>query len=76
MCKMAEVSECFTIGSVVSCKTCHSKDIEGEVVAFDPSTKMLILSILLFSLKEQQQRDSGLCLQWRIYQCPHWQLHY
>lgn len=47
VCKMAGVSDCFTIGSIVSCKTCHSKDVEGEVMAFDPQSKMLILSILL-----------------------------
>ena len=44
--KMAGVSECFSIGSIVACKTCFSKEIEGEVLAFDPQTKMLILSIL------------------------------
>lgn len=43
---MAGVSECFNIGSVVACKTCYEKEIEGEVLAFDPQTKMLILSIL------------------------------
>lgn len=45
--KMAGVNECFSIGSIVSCKTCYNKEIEGEVLAFDPQTKMLILSILL-----------------------------
>jgi hypothetical protein len=40
---MAGVSECFGIGSVVSCKTCNNTDLEGEVLAFDPQTKMLIL---------------------------------
>lgn len=45
--KMAGVSDCFGIGSIVSCKTCYNKEIEGEVLAFDPQTKMLILSILL-----------------------------
>ncbi|XP_026293853.1 protein LSM12 [Frankliniella occidentalis] len=40
---MAGVSECFNIGSVVACKTCYEKEIEGEVLAFDPQTKMLIL---------------------------------
>lgn len=43
---MAGVSDCFGIGSIVFCKTCYSKEIEGEVLAFDPQTKMLILSIL------------------------------
>lgn len=44
--KMAGVSDCFSIGSTVMCKTCYNKEIEGEVVAFDQQTKMLILSIL------------------------------
>lgn len=37
------VSDCFTIGSIVAIKTCYDEDIEGEVLAFDPQTKMLIL---------------------------------
>ncbi|XP_069678790.1 protein LSM12 [Periplaneta americana] len=41
--KMAGVNECFSIGSIVACKTCYNKEIEGEVLAFDPQTKMLIL---------------------------------
>lgn len=40
---MAGMSEYFGIGSIVVCKTCYNKDIEGEVLAFDPQTKMLIL---------------------------------
>ncbi|KAL1117835.1 hypothetical protein AAG570_004150 [Ranatra chinensis] len=40
---MAGVGDWFTIGSVVACKTCYNKVIEGEVLAFDPQTKMLIL---------------------------------
>ncbi|KAK2578637.1 hypothetical protein KPH14_012129 [Odynerus spinipes] len=40
---MAGVSDCFSIGSTVACKTCYNKEIEGEVLAFDPQTKMLIL---------------------------------
>lgn len=43
---MAAVSDFFSIGSVVWCRTCYNKDIEGEVLAFDPQTKILILSIL------------------------------
>lgn len=43
---MAAVSECFSIGSTVSCTTCFNQNIEGEVLAFDSATKMLILSIL------------------------------
>lgn len=37
------VSDCFTIGSIVATRTCYNEDIEGEVLAFDPQTKMLIL---------------------------------
>ncbi|XP_011882124.1 PREDICTED: protein LSM12 homolog [Vollenhovia emeryi] len=40
---MAGASDWFSIGSTVLCKTCHEKEIEGEVLAFDPQTKMLIL---------------------------------
>lgn len=40
---MAGASDWFSIGSTVVCKTCHDKEIEGEVMAFDPQTKMLIL---------------------------------
>lgn len=36
-------SDCFNIGSVVSCRTCFQKEIEGEVLAFDSQTKILIL---------------------------------
>lgn len=43
---MAIVSDCFAIGSTVACKTCDNTVIEGEVQAFDPQTKMLVLSIL------------------------------
>ncbi|XP_020292681.1 protein LSM12 homolog [Pseudomyrmex gracilis] len=41
--KMAASNDWFTIGSTVLCKTCHEQEIEGEVLAFDPQTKMLIL---------------------------------
>ncbi|XP_044732586.1 protein LSM12 homolog [Chrysoperla carnea] len=37
------MGDCFTIGSIVICKTCYNQEIEGEVVAFDPQSKMLIL---------------------------------
>lgn len=42
-------SDYFSIGSTVACKTCYNQEIEGEVLAFDPQTKMLILSILYTS---------------------------
>jgi len=40
---MSGASECFSIGSIVACKTCFSETVEGEVLAFDPNTQMLIL---------------------------------
>lgn len=50
---MAGVSDCFAIGSTVSCTTCFQQNIEGEVMAFDHLTKMLILSILFTKSKNQ-----------------------
>ncbi|KAJ8917289.1 hypothetical protein NQ315_002307 [Exocentrus adspersus] len=41
---MAAVSDFFSLGSVVWCRTCYNKEVEGEVLAFDPQTKILILS--------------------------------
>ncbi|XP_050441736.1 protein LSM12 homolog A [Adelges cooleyi] len=41
--KMAGVNECFSIGSVVMCTNCFDEEIEGEVLGFEPNTKMLIL---------------------------------
>lgn len=43
---MNSFNDCFNIGSTVSCRTCYHKEIEGEVLAFDAPTKILILSIL------------------------------
>lgn len=40
------VNDCFSIGSTVLCTTCFKDEVEGEVLAFDHNTKMLILSIL------------------------------
>lgn len=40
---MAAVNDCFTIGSTVLCTTCFNQEVEGEVLAFDHNTKMLIL---------------------------------
>uniref|UniRef100_A0A182NMW7 AD domain-containing protein n=1 Tax=Anopheles dirus TaxID=7168 RepID=A0A182NMW7_9DIPT len=37
------VQDCFSIGSTVVCTTCYNANIEGEVLAFDQQTKMLIL---------------------------------
>ena len=42
---MAE-NEYFSIGSIVTCKTCYQQKIHGEVLAFDYGTKMLAISIL------------------------------
>jgi hypothetical protein len=40
---MATDLEFFNVGTIVSCKTCLDKEIEGEVLAFDANTRMLIL---------------------------------
>ncbi|XP_058468076.1 LSM12 homolog A [Malaya genurostris] len=40
------VQDCFSIGSTVACTTCYNQNIEGEVLAFDQQTKMLILKCL------------------------------
>ncbi|KAH8398010.1 hypothetical protein KR222_009783 [Zaprionus bogoriensis] len=37
------VNDCFSIGSTVLCTTCFKDEVEGEVLAFDHNTKMLIL---------------------------------
>jgi hypothetical protein len=42
---MAEV-EYFDVGMIVACVTCHDQQIQGEVVAFDYPSKMLVISIL------------------------------
>lgn len=39
-------NEYFAVGSVVTCVTCHGERLKGEVVAFDPLTKMMALSKL------------------------------
>ncbi|KAL3271718.1 hypothetical protein HHI36_022189 [Cryptolaemus montrouzieri] len=40
---MAAVSDCFSLGSIVWCRTCYDTEVEGEVLAFDANTKILIL---------------------------------
>jgi hypothetical protein len=35
--------ETITVGTTVSCRTCLDKEIEGEVLAFDSTTRMLII---------------------------------
>jgi len=44
--KMAsdDITECmFTVGSLVSCVTCFDANIEGEVIAFDYTKRLLVL---------------------------------
>ena len=41
--KMEGEVDCFNVGATVSCRTCLDKDIEGEVVAYDAASKMLIV---------------------------------
>ncbi|ROT66860.1 protein LSM12 [Penaeus vannamei] len=40
---MADSSECFNIGSTVSCVTCFDEELQGEVLAFDSHVKLLTL---------------------------------
>ncbi|XP_026846187.1 protein LSM12 homolog A isoform X1 [Drosophila persimilis] len=44
------VNDCFSIGSTVMCTTCFNEEVEGEVLAFDHNTKMLILIFPRFPL--------------------------
>lgn len=39
-------TDCFTLGSTVAVKTMHDDLIEGQVMAFDLNTKLLVLSEL------------------------------
>ncbi|XP_075737741.1 protein LSM12-like [Rhipicephalus microplus] len=41
---MADRPECFSLRSVVCCKTCYDQVIEGEVLAFDQQTNALMLN--------------------------------
>lgn len=41
---MASIDLYFTLGSTVSITTCYDELIEGQVMAFDFKTKLLILS--------------------------------
>ncbi|KFM61767.1 Protein LSM12-like protein, partial [Stegodyphus mimosarum] len=45
-CTMADDGEefnLFSVGTIVSCKTCFGEEFEGEVTAFDYQTKVLVL---------------------------------
>lgn len=37
-------TDCFSLGSTVAVTTCYDELIEGQVMAFDLTTKLLILS--------------------------------
>lgn len=41
---MALQTDCFSVGSTVAVTTCYDESIEGQVMAFDLNTKLLILS--------------------------------
>lgn len=41
--RMATDLEFFNVGTTVTCRTCLDKEVEGEVLAFDSATRMLIL---------------------------------
>lgn len=45
---MATDDNYFTVGMVVSCKTCHGQNVQGEVLAFDYNSKVLVISILSY----------------------------
>ncbi|XP_033929870.1 protein LSM12 homolog [Melopsittacus undulatus] len=40
---MAAPGEFFSVGSLVSCRTCQEHRLQGEVVAFDYPSKMLAI---------------------------------
>ncbi|XP_037722674.1 protein Hezron [Drosophila subpulchrella] len=40
---MSSLAPCFTVGSIVRCKTCFGDNILGEVVSFDLAVKMLMM---------------------------------
>ncbi|KAL7630708.1 UNVERIFIED_CONTAM: hypothetical protein RMT77_019082 [Armadillidium vulgare] len=40
---MAEANDCFNVGSIVSCKTCFNEDVQGEVLAYDPTINTILL---------------------------------
>ncbi|XP_019869248.1 protein LSM12 homolog B [Aethina tumida] len=40
---MAAPADFFSLGSTVWCKTCYNSEVQGEVLAFDPTSKILIL---------------------------------
>lgn len=46
---MAVAGEYFSKGAIVECTTCFDQVVQGEVIAFDQPTKMLVLSILFVS---------------------------
>ena len=39
----ADQMDFFNVGTTVSCRTCLDQEVEGEVLAFDSATRMLIL---------------------------------
>lgn len=42
------MTDCFSIGSTVAVTTCYDELIEGQVMAFDLTTKLLVLSKFRF----------------------------
>ncbi|XP_016997866.2 LSM12 homolog B [Drosophila takahashii] len=40
---MSSLAPCFTVGSIVCCKTCFGDSILGEVISFDLGVKMLMM---------------------------------
>lgn len=46
-------TEYFSVGDIVGCTTCHGQKVQGEVLAFDTGTKMLILKTTASSAKPE-----------------------
>ncbi|RXG68274.1 Protein LSM12-like protein B [Armadillidium vulgare] len=60
---MAEANDCFNVfnvGSIVSCKTCFNEDVQGEVLAYDPTINTILLSpnVRVFRYMLSKYRES------------------
>lgn len=62
---MAQIqTDCFSIGSTVHVKTCYDEDYEGQVMAFDLTTKLLILSKWIYFTFPGSRRSAFLLVRW------------
>lgn len=62
--------ELLNRGSIVSCTTCFNQTIEGGVMAFDPTTKMLILSILFAKDNNNNNNNNNTLTRHRVHSTP------